>query len=404
MPEEVLTKPVSGATRLWVLAGLLAAVCFFAQLLAMHVIGAYEPKVSPTDTITYYDPVAQNLLLGKGFVRQDGTPAIYYPPGYSLLLAFVYKATGHIGMSNPLYPWVVISVQCASVALLFLMATKIFGINVGTLSGLLLATYPFFLYLGIFPWIHMPFFICFFFAFLLCLSHAWTSGRYRWFFSSGLCLGIAALIWPIVFFLPPPLLFFLWFAHSRENRSRRLIWAGLFMAGYFLATSWWIAYVRLRFGVWIPLATDAPMALLDGLVHLKSNTIAQDAIASAGALHSTASIMKFWIYELAHKPMATLGYALIKSLRAWYGTDAGWHEKGILFVQIPYLLLALFGACNFQRACKERSFPILLLLIIGYFWMATTCALSILRYMLPSMGLLQIFVAVGMLRLGKQSV
>jgi len=44
-----------------------------------------------SDYLSFYEPVARRILDGDGMVHADGTPAMIYPPGYSLVLAFVLR-------------------------------------------------------------------------------------------------------------------------------------------------------------------------------------------------------------------------------------------------------------------------------------------------------------------------
>src|SRR5687768_9980101 len=54
----------------------------------------------PTDYLTYYKPVARNILSGVGFVRPDGALAINNPPGYPILLAGVFSSARIVGLSE----------------------------------------------------------------------------------------------------------------------------------------------------------------------------------------------------------------------------------------------------------------------------------------------------------------
>ena len=81
--------------------------------------------------------------------------------------------------------------------------------------------------------------------------------------------------------------------------------------------------------------------------------------------------------------------------RAWYATSETWWEKEILLVQLFYLIPGIIGLLSsFKKFKEEIPYLLLLLIIIIYFWLVTIIGLSILRYMIPVMGILMIFSAI----------
>src|SRR5215211_8566360 len=81
---EQLFQPV----RIVFVASILATLFFWTILPSRFLVN------ESYDYIDFYEPVARNILEGRGFIRADGTPAIAYPPGYPLLLAGIF------GLSN----------------------------------------------------------------------------------------------------------------------------------------------------------------------------------------------------------------------------------------------------------------------------------------------------------------
>lgn len=55
-----------------------------------------------TDYTLVYEPVARNILAGRGIVDDEGQLATRYPPGFSILLAGVFGLAGMIGLSDAL--------------------------------------------------------------------------------------------------------------------------------------------------------------------------------------------------------------------------------------------------------------------------------------------------------------
>ena len=64
----------------------------FSIVLAFITVAKYGASVSGDGVI--YLSVADNLVAGKGFFDHTGAPLIWFPPLYSLILAFLQKLTG----------------------------------------------------------------------------------------------------------------------------------------------------------------------------------------------------------------------------------------------------------------------------------------------------------------------
>lgn len=91
---------------------------------------------------------------------------------------------------------------------------------------------------------------------------------------------------------------------------------------------------------------------------------------------------------------------LLKALRSWYATDSARYETVILPIQIVYLLLILWGfIAAWKSKSTSRLYAVYIALTTLYFWLATTSALSILRYMIPAMCLLMTLIPAGIFRL-----
>jgi hypothetical protein len=98
--------------------------------------------------------------------------------------------------------------------------------------------------------------------------------------------------------------------------------------------------------------------------------------------------------EFRSQPIAVIKLLLLKTARSWYGTDSQRLEGPILLIQLMYLALVAWGAWSaWKRGGLQRKFVIGALLVTLYFWGMTFLALSILRYMVPAVGLL--FVLIG---------
>jgi len=109
-----------------------------------------------------------------------------------------------------------------------------------------------------------------------------------------------------------------------------------------------------------------------------------------GKLDTPAELVAFLGDQLYRNPLGVLELVWTKAHRAWYGTDAQHREEWIaLFVQTVYLLLSLWGGWLLWR-CRgtQREWLVLVAAVVLYFWGMTVLVLSIVRYMIPAMGLL----------------
>jgi hypothetical protein len=95
------------------------------------------------------------------------------------------------------------------------------------------------------------------------------------------------------------------------------------------------------------------------------------------------------VQKLRTQPYTIAKFYAIKAARAWYGTDSGRFETSIMMLQIPYLLLIVLGSiAAWRRGGIAKRWAIGAWLIVLYFWGMTIIALSIVRYMVPVMGIL----------------
>ena len=121
----------------------LAAISALAMALRLAWI-AYanpDPYDGRLDDMLFYDYAAQGLAMGNGF-RSFLLPlhqTAQWPPGYSLLLAAVYKVLGHDFMLAKLLNVLAGGAACV---LIYLVATKVFNRRVGLLAALILALFP----------------------------------------------------------------------------------------------------------------------------------------------------------------------------------------------------------------------------------------------------------------------
>ncbi len=106
----------------------------------------------------------------------------------------------------------------------------------------------------------------------------------------------------------------------------------------------------------------------------------------------TASIgerMAFVATELWQRPLAGAEFIALKATRSWYATNHGLMDHYILLLQMPYGVLLMWASVvALRRPGRARRLTLIVWSVGAYSWALTTMLLSLLRYMVPAMGLL----------------
>lgn len=375
-------------------------------LVLLRNVGPSQQLVPGTDYLTFYEPVANNILQGKG-VTIGGELGLRYPPGYPVILAIIFGLSHLLGIDK-LGLIVVFNVLMAAGAtcFLFLIVNSIFNKKIALISSFLWLSYPFWLWFLKNPNTEVPFILLLYSGVWLYLS-AIKKERIGLIFLSGIILGLASLIRPIAFLLPFLLAISVFYLLKESARSQRFIAALIFLIGSIMAVLPWEGYVLAKTGQIIPLSGSGPTAIVDGLTFaVKPGAGGDQAVfsndimvlmerAKTENLTSLSEISRFLFQEFTKRPLALMKLIGWKMVRSWYATSQMWWETKILLLQLIYLIPGLFGIFYLVRKCKDKIREIIFLLsIVFYFWLMTVLALSILRYMVPAMGIVMIFSAI----------
>lgn len=374
-------------------------VFLFAAFCLINVLGAHFLKDAldfPIDTKVFYSPAAENILAGNGYTL-NGVFADRYPPGYPVFLTGVYAATGQTGENNFFYPYVIALMQAISCVFLYKTAKILTGSASAAVTAALFFTYPFFAVLSMthYAWTAMPLFTFIFYASLYLFFKNSLKKPFRGgFFLSGFLLGLSALVWPASVYLAVPLGAYLLLSGAKERKSFLT-----FIPGAFLPILIWSAVVSANTGSFRVSSGQWP-SVKDGLAHSSGKQMAQFSFGreaveeiEAGNIKNMSGIAVFARQKLESDFKDTAAYLMFKLFRPWYATDSERFEKIILAAQAPYLALSILGFIQLLKEKKKEGW--LLLAIVVYFWLAAFSVLSILRYMIPAMGLLMVFVPLG---------
>ncbi len=371
--------------------------------------GALAGDASP-DYQSFYEPAARAILAGDAY-RVDGAPAVRYPPGFPVLLALEFGLAEAVGVSERT---VVLLVQVLCWALSVFLVVRLAGsFGAGRLAGLAVVTwFPTWLLLRM-PGSEVPFLLMFW----VTISIVWkgtqkgrtTKRAFALALLAGAAGGLAALVRPIAFLWCLPLAIVVW----RWPLPRLRLRAGavaLLVAGTLLAIAPWQFWMAKEADVHGPLSSGGRLSVLDGLtigvkpwltgdempIPSDVRALMQRVDDARGEFSGTGDVVRFMLAEAARHPLPVVKITLLKAARSWFAVDSQRREPLLLLYQLPYVVI--FGiALALGLRSENRRIRDLAVLASGstlYFWIMTTGVLSILRYMVPPIGLLLLLSAV----------
>jgi hypothetical protein len=298
-----------------------------------------------------------------------------------------------------------------SAVMVCLLTMKCFRWKVALLASVLWSTYPFHLWLT-----KQPDATTLFSVLLLASAlvfFVWSCKTHNCVLYGGLLgliLGVTALTKP--FSIGLPLVFAALAVLKSISGARRdgIIFSGCLLLTYAATISPWEIWARRVGGHWIPLCTNGPNALIDGLTFGTVRGLAQvplpegaralvaDAVTHYPQLKSTSSIAHFVLNKVHYNPGAVLELLLVKAVRSWFGNESRTLERWIAIIQLLYLPFLLLGVRTVWTYGDDhqKNFALLAIAITAYFWIMTmVTAEALLRYMVPDICLLVVFVAVS---------
>ncbi len=384
----------------------LASHAVFVRLLPVP----WQPNRS-SDYRTYYEPVAQQLADGRGFHLPSGKPAIKYPPVIPMVYGATFWLADRAGLSHETG---IVALQASLTVLTGVLVTALalqcYGAQIALLACVLWSTYPFHLWLT--KERSGETLVC---VLLLCtvLVFLKWSARGRaallWGCACGAVLGFSAMTKPFTIALPAVFLVLAWTCKVPCTRSQRVLFSLSVVLAFALSLSPWEIWVWRESGQCVPLCTNGPASVADGLtfsvlrkgVHprpqLPRNVTAltNDLATHHEALKSTGGIARLLLDKTKEEPITVARLFLIKAVQSWYSNDSHKHEKWTALIQLFYLPLFVLGAGLARRRNRlERNFFLIAAGVTLYFWAMTTFAApAIMRYMVPATGILMVLAA-----------
>jgi hypothetical protein len=104
--------------------------------------------------------------------------------------------------------------------------------------------------------------------------------------------------------------------------------------------------------------------------------------------------------ELLHQPGSLARVLFLKATRTLYATeDRPSAHLPLILLQIPTILLAVYGTVRLWKRAETRVLAWLLVLYIGYYYSIVSAGMPMVRYFVPALPLLLAAAAVGLVAL-----
>jgi 4-amino-4-deoxy-L-arabinose transferase-like glycosyltransferase len=416
IPEQLLRRgvPVTQKTarrQRTMLLAISGIVAILAHATFLLLLPAAWQKNQSSDYVEYYEPVAKKLAAHASLAL-GSEPALRYPPGIPILYAATFWISDSLEISHGAGLRIFQALfVIASGVLVGVVAMRFLSLRIALAASILWSIYPFHLWLTKQPDatdVFSTLLLLGVFLFLLWSTDGCHAVLYG--FLLGFILAIIALIKPFGIALPAVFMGLAWICTVPCRRRQRSLFSACVLVAYLLLISPWEVWAWRVSGHWIPLCTNGPSALIDGLTFgtvrgLKQvampesvRALTEDAVAHAKQLRSTTSIATFLVVQIRQRPEAVIKLFLLKAVRSWYGNESHTLERRVAVIQLFYLPLVIFGMRIVSRGGRQhKNFLLVAMGITLYFWtMTAITALPILRYMVPTVSLLMVFAAAAL--------
>jgi 4-amino-4-deoxy-L-arabinose transferase-like glycosyltransferase len=381
----------------------------FGLFLRLLMIMLYPNMPVPPDTIFGYDPIANNLLAGNGFVQSIGHPDFIRGPGYPLFLSAVYLFFGHSYIFVRIIQSILDSLTLILTMLLCWLLFKNWPRTYFT--GIIFSIYPLLIYSSNLVGVETLFCFCFIlsvFNYILAVK----TEKIVLFLISGIVLAFTSMVrsTPLLF----PIIMGIWLFFSTDFDKKYIYYFVLFCCGFILTLTPWTIRNYLVFHEFIPTVANGGNNFQAGsslkyLVPLKermqvknqeSKEPVRQKLLSKQIIFPQKWDTQMWhigwqnyihAWERNHFEVAKL--LLYKTARFWFATDSGKYQRIIFFIQIPFLILAITGlAFIIKEHCYVNELW-LMVLSIAYFWAVFIVMFPLARYSVPLLPFLSIFVS-----------
>lgn len=386
----------------------------FALLLRLGMIVCLPHFSIPPDTLEEYDRFATNLVQGKGYVDHYGIARVDKPaPGYPLFLACIYFFLGKSFIIVRIIQAILDSFTAVFTAVI---ALRVFQkTTISLCVGFLYGCNPLLIYSSNLVMTE-SLFTFFFIAMMLLLIIGVNSKRGIWMVFSGVLLGMAILTRPVIFLFVLVVILFLLVYPFLNSLYRRIMFVLYYIFPcVFILASWGfynylcchtVEYIpgQHRSGapfLWgssekyfVPDSERKQKLQIDIAHYMSSLNDGGKGISRDIDYRWTVGVNNYKKLYYSDRKGFIL-FILKKIGRLWYGTDSRKYEKQIAMIMIPLVLLGLCGFVISFRRFEKRGDILLISSGIGYFSFMHILFFPIVRFMIPIIPLVLLFVGVS---------
>jgi hypothetical protein len=357
-----------------------------------------------SDVTTFHEPVARRLADGHGLTTPDGEPALRHPPGYPVLLAGAQTVSTAVGGSEDDASGAV-AVLCAGAAgaLLWLIGERAAGRRAAWVGVVAWALYPVQLWLAKQPNTELPYLVLLYGAVLVAIR-APLDRPVTWVRAAGVggLVAAATLVRPAGLALIVPFVLLVWRWDATQPARVGAARAGTVAAAFLALLLPWSLWASQQAGHPVVVADAVGVNVVEGLSFgIDRADEADDLTAPAGVRQLAEASHAFeagrpsdgevWAHvgdQATEEPAAFSQLVLLKAVRSWYGSESGRWEAGAALLQAAVLAAVSAGGVLLWRSGRiGRRYTALVTALVAVAWLTTVAVHSLLRHMVPVLGL-----------------
>ena len=360
--------------------------------------------------------LAKNMAEGRGYLDEEGHPDSYFNPGYPCILAGCRLLTGdslvavkiaHILLdiaTAVALSWLLLRIGSAFTALSFATA---------------FALHPLFIHLGnnVNDEPLLIFFVVTSFVALYQAIDRPSMGRFS---LAGLLLGLAIFTKSTPILLPFVVTGAMFLVTRKMKANRVTHWLAYLLASIIVPLPWayrnYVVFGHFSFstrgiGTNLWWGSDPRIFATYGKAQrVAANEIEIEMVTKGiqPPAENTVLDRERWrlrmavqqYKELLHQPGSLARILFLKATRTLYATeDRPSAHLPLILLQIPTILLAVYGTVRLWKRAETRVLAWLLVLYIGYYYSIVSAGMPMVRYFVPALPLLLAAAAVGLVAL-----
>lgn len=360
--------------------------------------------------------LAKNMAEGRGYLDEGGQPDSYFNPGYPIFLAGCRSLAGDsllavkiahilfdIGTAMAL-SWLLLRTSSALAALFFTIAFALHPLLLHLCNNVN----------------DEPLLVLFVVASFVALYRAINFPSLWRFALAGIFLGLAIFTKSTPIFLPFVVTGVMFLVTRKIKANHAIHWIAYLLAAIVVLLPWayrnYVVFGRFAFstrgiGTNLWWGSDPRIFTTYGKAQRAATSEIEVEMAARGIQPPAKNIVfdrEHWRLQMAiqqykdllHQPAALVRILFLKATRTLYATeDRPSAHLPLILLQIPTILLAVYGTIRLSKRAETNALAWLLALYIGYYYGTVSAGMPMIRYFAPAIPLLLAAAAVGLVAL-----